>query len=306
MLTFVTYTGNGATTVYTVPFAYINKYHIVVLVAGVSKTQGTDFTISGSTLTFVAAPANGAVVLIRRETPRTGPLVTFVDGSYQNSVNLNKASLQNLYVAQEVYENSLQHDDTGYDVGGLRVMNVGAPVASNDAATKAYVDAGDASVTSAASAANTALQATLQASIDTKAATSTVGLLAAAIAAHTVDTTNPHVVTKSQVGLSNVPNYAEASQAEAEAGGASDKLMTPARVTQWKTIVAQIPQWFASRLMLTPISDSTPSVQNQPLVYSGASWAPGTVLKVNSLQLVDTVTGQTITVTIQDGAIALS
>lgn len=54
----------------------------------------------------------------------------------------------------------------------------------------------------------------------------------AALAAHIADTANPHSVTKSQVGLGNVSNYADASQMEAEAGVATNKFMTPERVAQ--------------------------------------------------------------------------
>lgn len=46
--------------------------------------------------------------------------------------------------------------------------------------------------------------------------------------AHTSSTLNPHSTTKSQVGLSNVENYALATVAEAQAGTASNKYMTPA------------------------------------------------------------------------------
>lgn len=49
---------------------------------------------------------------------------------------------------------------------------------------------------------------------------------------HINNTSNPHGVTKSQVGLGSVPNYGVATQAEAESGTASNKLMTPQRVKQ--------------------------------------------------------------------------
>lgn len=43
---------------------------------------------------------------------------------------------------------------------------------------------------------------------------------------------NPHNVTKAQVGLGSVENYPVASQAEAEAGAASNRYMTPQRARQ--------------------------------------------------------------------------
>lgn len=46
--------------------------------------------------------------------------------------------------------------------------------------------------------------------------------------AHTSNVSNPHATTKSQVGLGSVENYAIATTAEAQAGIASNKYMTPA------------------------------------------------------------------------------
>jgi hypothetical protein len=55
---------------------------------------------------------------------------------------------------------------------------------------------------------------------------------------HTDLVNNPHFVTKAQVGLSSVANYAVATQAEAEAGVANNAYMTPARTSQ--AIAAQL------------------------------------------------------------------
>lgn len=49
---------------------------------------------------------------------------------------------------------------------------------------------------------------------------------------HTSSKQNPHGVTKSQVGLNSVENYGIATQEEAEAGTATNRYMTPARVFQ--------------------------------------------------------------------------
>lgn len=49
---------------------------------------------------------------------------------------------------------------------------------------------------------------------------------------HTSNTSNPHSVTKTQVGLGSVSNYGLATQAEAEAGTSSAKYMTPLRTKQ--------------------------------------------------------------------------
>lgn len=53
----------------------------------------------------------------------------------------------------------------------------------------------------------------------------------AALNTHIADKTNPHAVTKAQVGLGNVDNYGTASTAMAITGTATDKFMTPASTT---------------------------------------------------------------------------
>lgn len=71
----------------------------------------------------------------------------------------------------------------------------------------------------------------LQSSLDAKATTT-------ALTSHTSNTSNPHSVTKAQVGLANVTNDAQvkaadkATQAEAEAGTNDTKWMTPLRTRQ--------------------------------------------------------------------------
>lgn len=49
---------------------------------------------------------------------------------------------------------------------------------------------------------------------------------------HVANTNNPHGVTKAQVGLGNVDNYATATQAEAQAGTVTNKFMTPLRTKE--------------------------------------------------------------------------
>lgn len=55
---------------------------------------------------------------------------------------------------------------------------------------------------------------------------------AASLAGHTGNTSNPHAVTKAQVGLGSVLNYGIATQAEAESGTLDTKYMTPLRANQ--------------------------------------------------------------------------
>lgn len=65
-----------------------------------------------------------------------------------------------------------------------------------------------------------------------------IGIVNDFIQAHLIDHTNPHQVTKDQVGLSSVENYAVATQAEAEAGARDDLYMTPLKTSQAITALA--------------------------------------------------------------------
>ena len=63
--TTLTYTGNGSTTAYTVNTgATINN--LLVAFNGVLQVPTTDYSVSGTTLTFVTAPANGVAIQIRQ------------------------------------------------------------------------------------------------------------------------------------------------------------------------------------------------------------------------------------------------
>ena len=60
-----TYTGNGSTTSYTLTQSVLTASHLFVTVAGVLQTPTSSYSASGTTLTFTAAPANGAAIVVR-------------------------------------------------------------------------------------------------------------------------------------------------------------------------------------------------------------------------------------------------
>lgn len=143
---YATYTGNGATTQFVVPFSYIRREHVFVNVNQVAQV----FTwVNDSTVELAPAPANGTTVEVRRSTPAATALVDFVDGSTPVAADFDTSNLQHLYLEQELLDNQQQtvsvDPATGLpSMGGARLTNVGTPVNAADAATKAYVDAADA------------------------------------------------------------------------------------------------------------------------------------------------------------------
>lgn len=136
-----TYTGNGSTTNYSFTFPYLNTTDIFVSVNGIPTTAYT--LANATTVSFNAAPANGAAIRIYRQTANDSISATFYPGSAIRSQDLNGNFTQSLYVTQETTNNSVQ------DVGNVTLaanytFNGTAsgltPTLSTHFATKGYVD----------------------------------------------------------------------------------------------------------------------------------------------------------------------
>ena len=138
---YAVYTGNGATTQFTVPFPYIRREHVVVSVNYVS----TAFTwINNTTVEVSPAPANATRVEVRRVTPVNNPLVDFTDGSTLVAADLDTNALQQTYINQEQddqIQQGIYVDANGNLTAGNQVLkDLLDPVDPQDAATKNYVD----------------------------------------------------------------------------------------------------------------------------------------------------------------------
>lgn len=142
----VSYTGNGATLAFAYPFRILDASHLKVYVDAVLQASGYAVSgvggATGGTVTFSAAPANGAVVLLLRDVPLTQTVDT------QNNETILEdvldASLDKLtMMAQQIAENigrsptlgAADVDGSGaYAANGNRIANLGAPTAQTDAA----------------------------------------------------------------------------------------------------------------------------------------------------------------------------
>ena len=134
---YVRYEGDGSNTSFAFTFPYIDQSHVKVRVNGVL----TSYTwLSAYTVTVSPAPAIGAVVEVRRETPKETAPVDFTDGSVLLESQLDLITNFNLYSAQEALdaaEGSLVEDSTGnYNAGNKRITNLAAPVNPGDAVNK--------------------------------------------------------------------------------------------------------------------------------------------------------------------------
>ncbi len=138
---YAVYTGNGATTQFTVPFPYIRKEHVVVSLDYVSAV----FTwVNNTTVQVSPAPANAVRVEVRRVTPVNSPLVDFTDGSTLVAADLDINALQQTYINQEQddqIQQGIYVDANGNLTAGNQVLkDLLDPVDPQDAATKNYVD----------------------------------------------------------------------------------------------------------------------------------------------------------------------
>lgn len=139
---YISYSGNGSTSTFSVTFPYLAKTHVHAYVDGVEDTGITWVTTSSISLSSV--PATGAQVLIKRSTP-SSPLVDFVDGSNLTETMLDLANLQALYIGEEAVDranDSMLFDSVHdyWNANSKRVVNVALPTSANDAVNKTYVD----------------------------------------------------------------------------------------------------------------------------------------------------------------------
>lgn len=143
-----TYTGNGATVLYSFTFPYLDASHVKVEING---TPTTAYTLANATtIQFNSAPSNGAAIRIYRETTDTEPLSTFYPGSAIRSQDLNDNFLQSLYLTQETETLA-----TNQSTSGLQAQITAATNTANSAITTANIASSNA--TAATNTANTAL-----------------------------------------------------------------------------------------------------------------------------------------------------
>lgn len=101
----VTYTGDGTTTNFNVPFPYIQKSDVFVYVNQVLQIHPLQIVwLNASTIQFFHAPKVDDAVEIKRFTPMDTPLVNFQNSAVLTAADLNLSQQQNFYVMQEAVE----------------------------------------------------------------------------------------------------------------------------------------------------------------------------------------------------------
>lgn len=126
---------------------YLSLSHIDVYI---NDQETAAFTVNEQTkqITLNSAVPAGTAIRIQRNTPNTeaGRVIDFTDGSVLTADDLDKASRQTLYITQEANDTATVNgmaknpEETAWDADNLRIINVGSPLASNDAANKTWVE----------------------------------------------------------------------------------------------------------------------------------------------------------------------
>lgn len=150
---YVDYTGDGSTTIFNIPFGFLDRSHIYVLVDGVETPYSW---LNDASVSVTPAPANAANVRVTRVTP-SSPVVDFRDGEVFSEEELDTVNLQSIYLTQESSDNLgsvLALAGTGqYDVQDRRIQNLADPVDPADAVSKQWAEtAGTAVLAQAISA----------------------------------------------------------------------------------------------------------------------------------------------------------
>ena len=126
---YVSYTSTGGQN-YNVPFPYLDADHVKVLINGVETSA---FTWSdGATIHLDDAPAVGATITVKRETPRDGMDYSFSAQPRLKGEDLDEALLQTYYIGLEALDNA-SHDVLQAYVDGAAASQAAAELAETNA-----------------------------------------------------------------------------------------------------------------------------------------------------------------------------
>jgi len=221
--------GNGSQTVFTLSFNYNGNNAATVFVAGVAQVPAQDFTISGSTLTFVTAPPAPAVpgrknVMIRgtgieAQLAADGATTAATNASASataaaNSATAAAASQSAAAASQTAAANSATSASGSASTATSQATTATTQAANASASATAAAASQSAAATSASNAATSATTATTQASAASSSA-------AAALASQNAAATSASNAASSASAASSSASAAAASESSAAASAAA-------------------------------------------------------------------------------------
>lgn len=295
---FVDTLADGSTTLFSVPFGYIDRIHIGVLVDG----DPVAFEwINDATISVVPAPLAGSTVRIRRVTPKD-PIVDFRDGENLTEADLDNVSTQALFLAQESEDNLgavMQATDTGqFDAQNRRVENLANPVNAQDAVTKLWAETAMSSELAQAIAARVAAQAAQAASESARDAAQ-ASQSAAAGSASAASTSASNAATSAstattQAGIATT-KATEAAASAAAAAGSADQAYANAVATNGDVVATAANAATATAQAGVATAKAAEASGHAAAASDSADEAAASAASINPANLVEIANDQTIT-----------
>ena len=130
--------GNGSTTAFTLTETPPNANSVLVFVDGILQKSSTNYSISGTTLTFTSAPDNGAEIeakhlgirgVVRRSTDFIYDSFTGDGSDTTFNLSNNGATTNSAFV---FYNGIALKPSTDYSISGIVLTTTFAPVANSE------------------------------------------------------------------------------------------------------------------------------------------------------------------------------
>lgn len=121
------FTGNGSNTIFTLQESVTDQDTILVTLDGLIQKPVTDYTASGTTLTFASAPVNNTSIDIRFLGGTSGTSESFT-GNGSNTIFTLAQSVSNQNIVLIALDGLLQIPTTDYTVSGTTLTFTSAPV----------------------------------------------------------------------------------------------------------------------------------------------------------------------------------
>lgn len=206
--------GNGSTTAFTLSFTYAGNNAAVVFVGGVAQIPGQDFTISGTTITFVAAPPAPAVA------GRKNVMVRGTGVEAQLAADLAATSATNAGASATAAANSASAASASQTAAAASQTAAAGSATSAAASATTATNQASTATTQATNAANSATAAAASQSAAATSATNAANSATAAAGSATTATTQATTATNQATAAANSATAASNS-ATAAAGSAS-------------------------------------------------------------------------------------
>lgn len=289
------YSGNGVLVDFIYSWSALHEDHVAAFIGGVETTA---FTIpTTGTVRFDSPPAVGTNnISIKRVTP-AAPLTTWNDGAVILGADLNQATTQSLYIAEEAATTTaealvLDGSSTYYDANTKRIKNLLDPVDPQDAMTMGGVTAltstavaataADALATAADRAAVAAdLLLTNADTVTTAADTVTTAADVAATAADRV-----------QTGLDVVATAADVLAAAASAATAADAigLTTKGDLLGFSTDLVRVPVGADGTVVVADAAEPAGFKWGDAASGGGPSLGTNAIIRTNAKNIIEDLT----------------